>query len=386
VKKQYFFGYLFVRTAKPLALLVILIGIGFCVLQYSQASAAASAIAYQRSAPLERTLNNLKNAFSATERIVGAFNTDNLLPTPKVQTPRFPSVIDSNADFARVSDTLAKVDQDRQQLKQSILGRFETAVQGIETKLREYAAKLRSLSPQAPSDVPTPAASATPLAVTQQQEESLFSPKLSPVDVNKRSANLNIRKEFLKILETKAENPQNRAKLSDAVNQLDSFLKLLPEKVDSVGGQTEPAITSSDEGKKEQTPKLLPSERVAGELEQLRGEVRQTLLTSWTLDENFEQAADLASAERDKCRIATLAQKGIWLSAVSRILAGLLAAVLLSSLILVCADLVRTLLDTAAHTGVLADAINALRGSIVTSRRQAREPLADDGTSQAVRP
>jgi hypothetical protein len=86
------------------------------------------------------------------------------------------------------------------------------------------------------------------------------------------------------------------------------------------------------------------------------------------LDESFEQAADVTSIEREKCRVAVLAQKGIWLSAVSKILPALLAAVLVSFLIVVSADLVKTLLDTAAHTGVLADAINALRGSIVTSR------------------
>jgi hypothetical protein len=40
----------------------------------------------------------------------------------------------------------------------------------------------------------------------------------------------------------------------------------------------------------------------------------------------------------------------------------LLAAVLGSFLILVCADLVQTLLDNATNSGVVADAINALRG------------------------
>jgi hypothetical protein len=374
VKKQYFFGYLFVRTAKPLALMVILIGIGFCVLQYSQASAGASVIAYQQSAALQRALNNLKDAFSATEHIVSAVNTDNESGTPKVQTPRLPAVIDSNADFAQVGKLLSKVDQDRQQLKQSMLGRFDITVQSIETKLREYAAKVKSLSPPAPSSAPTPAASATPVTVVAQPQESLFSPKLSAAEVNKRSSNLNLRKEFLKVLETKAENPQNRAKLSDAVSQLDSFIKLLPEKLDSSGGQTDPEPPASNETGTEQGSKLLPSERVAGELAQLRSEVRQTLLSSWTLDETFEQAAEITSVEREKCRVAALAQKGIWLSAVSRVITGLLAAVLVSSVILVCADLVRTLLDTAAHTGVLADAINALRGSIVTSRRQGREP------------
>jgi len=109
-------------------------------------------------------------------------------------------------------------------------------------------------------------------------------------------------------------------------------------------------------------------------LEQIRGEVTEIFLTSWTLDDAFEQASDVRSIECNKCRMATLAQKGIWLSAVSRILIGLLAAALVSFLILVCADLVKTFLDTASHTGVVADAINALRGSVVTTKSQMRSP------------
>jgi hypothetical protein len=374
VKKQYFFGYFFVRAAKPLALLVLLIGIGFCVLQYSQANTAASAAAYQHSAALQRALANLTEAFSATEHIVSAFNADNQLPIPKVQVPRFPKFVHSSADFARVGEMLSKIDQERQQLKHSIVDRFEGSVQSIESKLRAYAASLQASAPSpTPAAVPSPVANVSPLSIPTQQQESLFSSRLSADEVNKRFANLNLRKEFLKVLGSKAENPANRARLSEAVNQLDSLSKLLPEKVESPA-EGEPASGPSPEPRGEQGRKIFPSERMALELEQLRGEVRQIVLTSWSVDEVFEQAADLTSAEREKCRVAALAQKSIWLSAASKMLPGMLAAVLVSFLIVICADLVKTLLDTAAHTGVLADAINALRGSIVTSRRQSHEP------------
>jgi len=132
--------------------------------------------------------------------------------------------------------------------------------------------------------------------------------------------------------------------------------------------------SASSDPQAEQARKVFPSERVADKLEQIRGEVTEIFLTSWTLDDAFEQASDLRSIEGNKCRVATLAQKGIWLSAVSRILIGLLAAALVSFLILVCADLVKTFLDTASHTGVVADAINALRGSVVTTKSQMRSP------------
>jgi hypothetical protein len=88
------------------------------------------------------------------------------------------------------------------------------------------------------------------------------------------------------------------------------------------------------------------------------------LLTSWTLDDAFKRATDLSLTEREKQRTATLAEQGIWLSATSRIVIGLLATGLVCLLILVFADLVQTQLDTATNSSTVAEAINSLRGSV----------------------
>jgi hypothetical protein len=141
--------------------------------------------------------------------------------------PGFPALIRSNTDFARVDDALSKVDQERQQLKQSIVSRFETPVKTIEEKLRAYAAALGSSSSPIPAAAPSPVSTATPLPASQRQQESLFSSEIGVDEVDKRSANLNKRKEFLKVLGTKAENAENRAKLNEAVEQLDLLSKLL---------------------------------------------------------------------------------------------------------------------------------------------------------------
>lgn len=365
MKKPYFFGYLFIRAAKGLAVLVILIGIGFCLLQYFRANTAASAVAYQPSSSFQRTLARLKETFSATERIVSSFSTGSQLPTAKVQEPLFPAVIDSNANFARVDDALSRLDQERQQLKQSIVNRFETSVKGIEEKLHAYAVGFEALPLPTPGVISSPVATATPLPSPTQQQESLFSPKLSVDEVNKRSANLTRQKEFLRVLGTKAENADNRARLTEAADQLGSLSTLLSENFEtSVAAPLDSASTSSNDPQAEQPRKPILSERIAAQLEQLRGEVRQMLLTPWTLDDAFDRAAELNLIEREKCRVASLAQKGIWLSAISKIFAGLLAAAFGSFLILIGADLVQSRLDTTTNTGVVADAIYALRGSV----------------------
>ena len=374
MKKQYFFACLFARAAKGLALLVILIGIGFCLLRYYQASIAVGAVAYQPSAHLQRALDGLKDAFLSTDQIVNSFNAGNQSTTPSVQGPRFPVKIDSGDDLARIAAELSRVDHERQQLKESIVSRFETLVKGIEEKLHAYAAVLQ------PSPLPTAAntqglvPAVTPAPTTSSPKESLFSSKLSISEAQERNKSLTERKDFLKVLGIKAENSENRGILRDAADQLERLTKLLPEKLDaSAAAQLDLASTPSNEAQAEQDGKVLLPERVARQLEQLRGGVRQMLLTSWALDGAFEQVANLVSLERDKYRAATRTQKGIWLSAASRIVIGLLAAGLGSLLILVSADLVQTQLDTATSSSTAADAISALRGS-VTSASQS-EPM-----------
>ena len=378
-RRHYLFGYLFVRLAKPLALLVSLIGIGFCVLEYWQANASASASAYQPSASLHRALTNLTDSFSATEDIVRGFNSDHQLTIPDLQRPRFPAMVESNADFATVDQTLTKVDRERQLMKQSVVSRFETLVRDIEGKLRAYASVVKAASPSpAPVGSASGSASAAPSATQSRPEGSLFSSRIGGSEVSRRTLDLNSQKDFLNVLKSKAQNPENRAHLGEAVTQLEALSKLLPEQTQTAT-QADPNPRPVADEHPDQNPNMLPSERVAAQLEQLRGAVDQIFLTSWTLDEAFEQAADLNAVEREKCRVATLAHKGIWLSAISRILVALLVAVLGSSVILVSADLVKTFLDTASHTGVVADAINAMRGSVVIAKSQMRQPDSNGG-------
>lgn len=364
MKKQYFFGYLFVGGAKIFALLVIAAGIGFCLLQYSQAKTATAAVAYQPSQKLQQALRKLQEAVSTTAEIVDSFDKDNEATQPAVEPPAIPAVIDSNADFDRVGEELLRINQDRQDLKQSVVNRFETSVASIQEKLRTYAASLdSSRTTGAPVTAPSPAIAAVLAAPPRQQNAFLYSPKLAAGDIKDRRASLTQRKEFLKFLESKAENAENRAILNEAANQMDQLGKLLPEKIETPVASQLGSAFPTNEPPADQGGTVSLSERVAGQLEQLRNEVRQALLTSWKLDDAFDQASELTSVEREKCRVATLSQQGIWLSAGSKMLPGLFVAALLSFLILVFADLVRTLLDTAANTGTVADAVNALRGS-----------------------
>lgn len=309
----------------------------------------------------------MQETFSATQELVDSFN-KNEQPTLPAEPPKFPALIESNEDFKDVGDELIRVDQERQRLKQLVVGRFEASVATIEEKLRNYAANLAPVQPAATPANPPPPDIGSILSKPSQSQGTLFSTALAANEVKKRGASLAQRKEFLKFLESKAENAENRATLNSAANQLDQLSKLLPEKTEAPVAEQLNSPAAPEKETVSSASRALPvSERVAGQLAQLRSEVREALLTSWKVDDAFDQATELTSVEREKCRVATLTQKSIWLSAGSKMLPGVFAALLLGFLILVFADLVRTLLDTAANTGTVADAINAMRGSILTT-------------------
>jgi hypothetical protein len=357
VNTRPFFARLFVSSAKPLAFLVFLAGIGFCVIQYFRASLAVSSAEYQPSASLQQSIGRLQDAFVSAERIVGSFNGDK----GSAAGFAFPSPIRSNDDFSRFGAQLSLADQRRQQLKQSIVDRFENPVKGIEEKLRVFAAGLRkgqpATTPVEPVASPAPSSSVVP------RPDSLFSSRLKGSDAGERMANLNERKDFLKALSAKAENADNRAKLAEAADQLGRLVQLLPEKLDAPAAESSlPAPASAGDERAEQANSLFLSERVAHQLGQLRGEVRQTLLTSWTLDDAFDQVNAQAATEREKCRVATNQQQAIWLSAWARILAGWFLTILTSLLILVSASLVTIVYRMAEDGEVVANGMRVIQG------------------------
>ena len=360
MNKHYYFASLFVRTAKGLAVLVAFIGIGFCVLRYYQANVAAGTVAYRPSTQLQQTLDKLKDSFLSAQQIVDSFNEGSQTATASFEGPRFPLVIDSSEDFSQMSAELSRLDQVRGHLKDSVVSRFEERVKSIEEKLHAYAAALQT-SPT-PAVAQSPSATPTPLASSTAREETLFSSQVGVREADERRESLKDRKEFLTSLSAKAENPDNRATLRDAAEQLERLSQLLPQKFDATA-VAEPDSPAAGPGPETSATTVL-SERVAGQLEQLRNAVRQALLSSWRLDEIFEQAADLSLAEREKHHAAMAAEQGIWLAAASRIVIGLLATGLVCLLIVVFADLVQTQLDTATNSSLVADAINSLRGSV----------------------
>lgn len=356
--RKYFFGYLFVRIAKILAIIVLLVGVGYILSKYGQANIAADSASYRTSDVLELQLNKLGGSFARTKDLVGQYAGSEAVA--QIRSPDFPRGIDSNGDFERLSKQLVSVDQRRQEMKETIIRRFEALVAQIEEKLRAHAATLAAGAPQ-PLPAPTaamPSPGAGAIVSQSNERETLFIPNLTRYDIQARSAALERTRQMLKTLESTAENPENRRILTDSAAQLDELEKLLPSPRET--SQTEPSpITTpprSESPEPTPPPKEFSAEKVANQLRQARLDIRSAMLSSWSLDDAFEQASSIAAVERAKCRLASLTVKGIWLKAFGEIGIALVMTIFTAFLVLVFADLLQTLLDTATNTGVTAEA------------------------------
>jgi hypothetical protein len=361
--KKYFFGYLFVRIAKLLAIIIVIAGVGFALLEYSQASVASASRAYQPSDLLRRDLDHLKHVFSKAQELVSSFNRSNKSSSRQVTRAEFPAVVGSNRGFDRLDRALASLDQEKQLLKQSMVNRFDTLTSEIEQKLRSHAAALQPSPP--PVVPPSHPVSQTPAPQTTvvHQQNSLFSRGISSTEIEARRSKLIDSREFLRVLENKAENPENKSKLAESAAQVDALARLLvsPEREEPtpvMQSQSAPSAALPQAG---QVNQVVTAETIADQLERLRETVKNALTNSWALDDAFDEALSVSKTEKQLCHVASLEQERIWLSATGQIGTSLLAAVLAAFLILVFADLTQTLLDTATNTGVIAGAAKTQR-------------------------
>lgn len=355
--KKYLFGYLFVRIAKLLAVLTLLAGVGYALFRLEQASLAAQSASYQPSQSLRESLARLADTLTEARGLVSTFCEANGGVAPTLPPVDFSGVCRDNDDFARLANELGQADQSRHQLKETLVTRFETLVTGIEGKLRAHAAEMAPVAPPpvaAAGAIPAPTPRPTP--VPPSEVETLYGNGMDGYEVQQKTSVLNRGKELLKVLETAAENPDNRRSLTDSVAQLDALSHLLPTPVERLVMPDQPIQPERVAATPAAPRRELNAEKVADQLARLRGSVRQTLLSAWTLDTAYMQASALAAEEGGRCRLATLTVKGIWVAAFGQLGLALLVAIFVAFLVLVLADFMQTLLDTATNTGVMAQA------------------------------
>jgi hypothetical protein len=348
--RRYFFGYLFVKCAKILALLLILAGACGSLLRYAQASLEAASLRYEPNSALLLHLVGINNQLSQMNRIVSHLPGHRQVVSPQIT---FDHLAASPADFDVMKTQLEVIEGEKDEAKIAIVKEFETDLEQIEDKLRAHAAELAGGTPPVPAIANKPQSRREPTETTAPSTPPTLFQSMSREDIVSRQNTLDEGEEFLTNLQTVVENPDNGRILGLAITEMKQMAKLLPshlEPVPTLRRQPEDAAPPS------QPSVRFDAIRIADQLQQLRAIVRAAILSDWSIDASLAEATNLWSIERKKCLDAERSVKGLWLSFAGQLSVMVLGVIIAAFLVLVLADLTQTLLDTAIHTGIVASA------------------------------
>jgi hypothetical protein len=346
---SYPFGYLFVRLAKILAIVLFATGLLLASLRYVQGALDARARKYAQNKTLEADLSHLDREYERVQTIMARSLHRTVAPLearPSATAPR------TTAEFAALGKRLTEISHTRDEVKDSLISTFESAVETIEQKLQAHAAELRG--EEAKNDA---AATGSPDKKALNTPETVFV-DLGGAELLKRSDALGKSRDFIVKLKGSVEKPENAALLITALQELDELGRLLPSSLEM------PAAAAAEEPKddaKKGPPPQLAAERVANQLRQVRALVRASVLSDWSIDQTLARVTEESEAERQRCAESEQALQRLWFETWIWVGAFLLGATLTAFVVLVMSDLVRSFLDSAAHSAKIAAAFEGAK-------------------------
>ena len=306
-----FFWSVLTRFAKTFGCLFIIAGLALAAGIFQQRAPMLRAARYHESGLLSERLSQLKSRYEESQRLIMEFKSASELPPEFAAAafkPQFPPRAATAEDFAEIRRQLSRVAAGRDALKRFVTAHFENLLADIQQKLRAHAA---SLTP-APTTQTSPPV--TP-RVPRSDFAGLYESGLDRSAIGSRKSSLDEAKQYLGVLESSAENPENKKTLEDSITELDLLAKLLP----IPASPPEPVPTPG-------VREPLNAEKVAARLSELRNSVRQAVLSSWALDEAYDRALQTQESEQSAfagsdLRVRTLSER-LYLEMAGAITAG----------------------------------------------------------------
>jgi hypothetical protein len=357
--KKYLFGYLFVRLAKVLAIVLLLAAISWAVKYYLEASLQAQQVRYRPSVELKQRVRDLQSEWSHCQAQVNELNGIPENSTAAI-APSFPERLETQDDLNELMSKINALGVGRDALKGIVVGKLEGFLSQIEGKLRSYAAQIagenKALAPLPKSGVQS-APSPAPATLVQTVEPASLYERMPEREVESRLKELGQVREFLEALLVDAENPESRTAIGGSVAELAELEKLLPVQLVEIAPAPVSTLPAQRAALIEKPPLAPPlrAQKAADRIYKCRMVVRESLLTSWKLDKILDEAEGLAVQENTRCQSAALALRGIWMSAGFRMGTAMAAGILAAFLVMVFADLLQTFFDTATNTGILVE-------------------------------
>jgi|GEM_PF-666891 len=283
-----FIWYVLNRFAKSFGFIFFIAGLGVAAYFYQQKMPMIDAVRYRQSNLLQERLGRLDSVYGDSQRLVMKFKGADDFPTEFAAAsfkPHFPQSYSTVKDFQDLQGQLAGVSSGKDAMKRFVTAHFEILLNAIQQKLMAHASSLAQ-PPSVPKNSVTPKPVFTP-------DYGLYDNSINSSEVESRKSRLDNAKQFLGVLQSSAENDENKKTLGDSIAEIDALAKLFPSQIDQVPVAPAPPVNYEPR-------EPLNAEKVAARIAGVRNSVRQAVLSSWALDEADDRALQTAEDEQGK--------------------------------------------------------------------------------------
>lgn len=357
-KTRYFFGYLFVRFSKLLAILTALATTVCVIYLWIDYGLKADSLAYHKTSALDLQCSQLEDELEFAKSEVSRIGSVGDLPAIK-----FPNGSDDSGEFDALLGALQSAGQRQSVLKGRLTDGFATRTELLRSKIRSVVESIEASraathqEPQSPNNAsPPPVARVAPRPSAVGQQKTVFD-SLNSGQLDSMLGSLRQVGDFLDQLASKAEKEENKKLIQDAKAALNDLTAWLPRKqaetsVGSSVGTSSPG-TSTAEQPRDNAPPPDPLTTARNNYQNLGNAiemVKAAICRDWRIDRILLETTQMAESEAQKCRYAEASLKMLRLSYLGKVGSFLLAGLVVAFLILVFADFLQSFFDTASNS------------------------------------
>jgi hypothetical protein len=345
---QYIFGYFFVRFSRLLACLALLAIVVENFYIWQNYNLKAESIKYRCSSTLDLHNDQLEEELEFAKKDVSRISS-----VDDLSKLSFPEEVDRSEKFEELLLNLGLAEQRRAILKQRVTTTFAERIEVLRTRIKNTIDAIKSSRTSTPLDAENgnsamPAAKPTDSPDLLSDRRRTVYGELSVDRTLSMLGGMESISEGLDELATSAEKEESKRLIEDAKAALRDLKAWLPSK------RKENAITFHAQNEIPETPAPVDPLIKAQENYEMLGrmvEVAESIVRDgWQVDDVLLEATRVAEAEAKDCRASEVALKELRLSSIGFSGACLVLGIVLALLILVFADFLKSIFDTASNS------------------------------------
>lgn len=330
MKEHYFFGYLYIKSSKVLAVLSVVVGAAVCGSLLFDWKKTVDGAKYESSPALTNSLKKLQETYNETKKNTFELHTQLGHDNTDVKLLADPSFYDSYVvaeHFTELQEQVDNIQKNSNTLKDLAYLSFAESADYLLEKMKKYAIMKKWMNPSVDKPKSEGGESVKPFRLLAVDNVS---------DLKDKRDGLNEGLQFVNDLMVTAENPDSKVKLTSLSNHINAYLSIL-----NAAGINLMSSVTEDDPEQEQKQRIF---EVMEKLNFIKESVRAVVYNNWALDFQYEKTSALIQEELKKCLDAKETVRKTVATYSFQLAWTLLVSIVATISILISADLLKAVL------------------------------------------